>query len=82
MSTQSVELPPPPPHKAIPAAPSNLSPNYSIVFHFEEEFDNVKIKPYIEEYWKMVVFTSIGEKSFNSGPRFGQGPIPMTPPMP
>ena len=63
MSTQSVELPvPPPPHKAIPsAAPSNLSPNYSYVFHFEEEFDNVKIKPYIEEYWKMVVFTSIGE---------------------
>lgn len=62
MSTQSVELPvPPPTHKAIPSAeaPSNLSPNYSYVFHFEEEFDNVKIKPYIEEYWKMVVFTSI-----------------------
>ena len=60
MSTHSVEFPaPPPPHKAIPAE-LNLSPNYSYVFHFEEEFDNVKIKPYIEEYWKMVVFTSIG----------------------
>ena len=61
MSTQSVELP----HKAFPAsAPTNLSPNYSYVFQFEEEFDNVKIKPYIEEYWKMVVFTSIGERKW------------------
>jgi len=58
-----MELPHPSPHNAIPAAaaaaPSNVSPNYSYVFHFEEEFDNVKIRPYIEEYWKMVVFSSI-----------------------
>ena len=67
MSTQRMELPHPSPHNAIPAAaaaaPSNVSPNYSYVFHFEEEFDNVKIRPYIEEYWKMVVFSSIGESN-------------------
>lgn len=57
MSAQTVDLP----HKAMPA--TNLSPNYSYVFLFEEEFDNVKIRPYVEEYWKIVVLCSLGEKT-------------------
>ena len=40
----------------------NTSYYYYSTFRFEEEFDIVNIKPHIDMHWKVVVFTSLGEK--------------------
>ena len=46
-------------HKTIPTA-MNIS--YYYTFRFEEEFDSVKIRPYIETQWRVVVLTSLGKR--------------------
>jgi hypothetical protein len=46
-----------------PASMSVVSPvpNYSYVFRFEEEFDSLKIKPYIDEFWHVPCFYCSGK---------------------
>ena len=54
-------------HKIIPVVPMNTSYHYHYTFRFEEEFDSANIKPYIDTHWKVVVFTSLGEKEYDQG---------------